>query len=71
MEGLVDMTHERKRQNKTRKDMNDFHSLLDEGQFVQERVAESRAEGLREGQAKGHEEGLTQDLQEGREEGYF
>ncbi len=54
-----------------RKEMNDFRSLLDEGQFVQERVAESRAEGLREGQAKGHEEGLTQDLQEGREEGYF
>ena len=55
-----------------RKDMSEFRSLLDEGAFVQERVAESleeglrkgREEGLREGQVKGHEEGLTEGLQE-------
>jgi hypothetical protein len=40
--------------------IDEFRSLLDEGYFVQKRVAEGRAEG----EAKGREEGLTEGLQE-------
>ena len=52
--------------------VNEFRSLLDEGYFVQMRVAESLeegrqqglAEGLAQGEAKGREEGLTKGLTE-------
>src|SRR5437763_7768686 len=47
---------------------NEFRTLLDEGYFVQMRVAESRqealAEGLALGEAKGREEGLEEGLTE-------
>jgi len=49
--------------------VNEFRSLLDEGYFVQMRVAESRqealAEGLAQGEAKGREEGREEGLEEG------
>jgi hypothetical protein len=45
--------------------VNEFRSLLDEGYFVQMRVAESRAEG----EAKGREEGRQQGLIEGFAQG--
>jgi hypothetical protein len=45
--------------------LNEFHSLLDEGYFVQLRREEGRQEGLEEGVVKGREEGVTI----GREEG--
>jgi hypothetical protein len=44
--------------------LNEFHSLLDEGYFVQLRREEGRQEGLEEGVVKGREEGLTEGLQE-------
>jgi predicted transposase YdaD len=48
--------------------MNEYRTWLDESYFVQQRMAEGRAEGeakgREEGEAKGREEGLAEGLQE-------
>jgi hypothetical protein len=54
---------------RTRREMNEFESLLDSNPFVRQRFAKGRAEGLTEGEAKGHAEGLTEGEAKGREEG--
>jgi flagellar biosynthesis/type III secretory pathway protein FliH len=49
--------------------LNEFHSLLDEGYFVQQRKAESYAEGRQEGLAEGEAKGEAKGREEGLEEG--
>jgi len=49
--------------------MNEFHSLLDEGYFVQQRMTQSRQEGEAKGRQEGLAEGFTQGEAKGREAG--
>jgi flagellar biosynthesis/type III secretory pathway protein FliH len=48
--------------------LNEFDSLLDEGYFVQQRKAQSYAEGLIKGEAKGEAKGREEGLEEGLKE---